>query len=164
MGQCKRCESHHEMTRKHDWPPGLIPVGKFTWWKLIRVLGPDVIPPRSVTRGLVAELYHEAAVDGTGIRPGNAALAEWAAASVRGVENGFVDLIRLGLVFKAVDSKSAGRAGGPGRAAQWELAMRMEHELLLEDAGYDLEWLEGTRKYRHAKKRPTSQAVGHSDD
>jgi hypothetical protein len=113
-------------------------------------------------RGLVAELYHEAAVDGTDIRPGNAALAEWNGCSIRGIETAFAQLVDMGLAFKAASGKSGGRGGGPGLAAAWELSMRMEHELLLEEAGYDLEWIEGTRKYRHARKRPTFQAAGDS--
>jgi hypothetical protein len=157
--RCTRCESGHDLARKHDMPPGLMPVGKFTWIRVRRVLGPATFPPQKSAALLIvaAELQAEAGQDGSGIRPGAEAIGEWTGLSRVTINRAVARLAELGLIYKAFDARGAGRGrASGGRAAVWELTMRAEHELLMEKAGYVLEWRgeeDGSaRKYRHAKK------------
>jgi hypothetical protein len=138
-------------------------VGKFTWHRLVRLLGPGVIPPHSVLRDVIHEIEFEAAEDGADIRPGDVALSEWTGAHLNSVAAAWRTLAALGLVHREYDARGPGRGGGPGRVAVWSLTMRAEHWDRLEAAGWVLAMqAEGSRKYVHARKSSTSQTVGDS--
>lgn len=135
-----------------------------------------MFPPGRPLIAVAAELYHEAATDGSDMRPSQAMMAEWTGYSERTVREAIAQLVAAGLLYRAFDASGAGRGKKTGgRAAVWELTMRIEHAELLEAAGFDLEWRGaehgGARRYRHAAKKtgslsflPFAQAGGPEDD
>jgi len=107
-------------------PDQLVPVDGAAWWRLLHVLGPGVIPPRSLMRDVAAELRIEAARAGGGgaITLDLGALARWVGISEPGIMVELERLAALGLVRQR-----------PDRPEAWELTMAPGHADLLRAAG-----------------------------
>lgn len=158
--RCRTCESGHDPHQPHQYGEQVLGrVGKFTWHRLLRLIGPNGLEATGAMWAVLYQIEFEAREDGTGIRPGNANLHEWTGiASKTTLANALKTLVDLGLLHKMYDGRSAGRNGGRGQATVYELTMRREHVQLLEAAGFYVNWVMPERgaKYIHASQAPVN--------